>query len=227
MLEVFREFFESEEHGKVRRRSARPCRHSDPTRRAPGQVWHNYGFDRHVLHNEGIDALGFAGDTMHMARLWDTSRSKFDGSSVGTGYSLEALSTCPTVFSPNQSVRERLKLKVAAHEGTAILPTAASLAAGARSLPRTHGPHTRPLTACTGHGSRAGGDEMRAKRTMKERFGRPHIKKNGEEGKLITVPDVLELHTDPKWREVRSNAGESAGRPLQVTDRDTLPPGMD
>eukprot|EP00954_Amorphochlora_amoebiformis_P016232 1271894-Amorphochlora_amoeboformis.AAC.1 len=25
------------------------------------QVWHNYGFDRHVLYNEGIDARGFAG----------------------------------------------------------------------------------------------------------------------------------------------------------------------
>lgn len=44
---------------------------------------------------------------------------------------------------------------------------------------------------------------MRAKRTMKERFGRPHVKKNGEEGKLIAVPDILELHSDPKWREVR------------------------
>ena len=40
------------------------------------KVWHNYGFDRHVLFNEGIDCLGFAGDTMHMARLWDSSRDK-------------------------------------------------------------------------------------------------------------------------------------------------------
>jgi hypothetical protein len=40
------------------------------------KVWHNYGFDRHVMMNEGIDCKGFAGDTMHMARLWDTSRDK-------------------------------------------------------------------------------------------------------------------------------------------------------
>mmetsp|Transcript_6377 Transcript_6377/g.13862 ORF Transcript_6377/g.13862 Transcript_6377/m.13862 type:complete len:1245 (-) Transcript_6377:289-4023(-) len=46
------------------------------------KVWHNYGFDRHVLFNEGIDVLGFGGDTMHMARLSDTSRMK---------YSLESL----------------------------------------------------------------------------------------------------------------------------------------
>lgn len=50
------------------------------------KVWHNYGFDRHVIYNHGIDALGFAGDTMHMARLWNTART------VGGGYSLEGLS---------------------------------------------------------------------------------------------------------------------------------------
>jgi DNA polymerase-1 len=53
------------------------------------KVWHNYGFDRHVLFNEGINALGFAGDTMHMARLADSSRDKSTG--PGAGYSLEAL----------------------------------------------------------------------------------------------------------------------------------------
>lgn len=50
------------------------------------KVWHNYGFDRHVMWNEGINCKGFGGDTMHMARLQDTSRSK-----NGSGYSLEAL----------------------------------------------------------------------------------------------------------------------------------------
>ena len=54
-------------------------------------MWHNYGFDRHVLGNHSrdelrIDCRGFDGDTMHMARLWNSSRQ-------GKGYSLEALST--------------------------------------------------------------------------------------------------------------------------------------
>jgi len=53
------------------------------------KVWHNFGFDRHVMFNEGIDALGFGGDTMHMARLADSSRDKAAGG--GAGYSLEAL----------------------------------------------------------------------------------------------------------------------------------------
>ena len=53
------------------------------------KVWHNYGFDRHVLYNDGIDCQGFRGDTMHMARLWRTDREKSEG---GGGYSLESLS---------------------------------------------------------------------------------------------------------------------------------------
>ena len=53
------------------------------------KVWHNYGFDRHIIWNEGIDARGFWGDTMHMARLQDTSRSKITGD--GAGYGLDAL----------------------------------------------------------------------------------------------------------------------------------------
>lgn len=58
------------------------------------KVWHNYGFDRHVMYNEGVDCRGFAGDTMHMARLWDTSRDRASGG--GDGYSLESLSDALT-----------------------------------------------------------------------------------------------------------------------------------
>ena len=50
------------------------------------KVWHNYGFDRHVLWNEVIDVQGLGGDTMHMARLLDSSRVAGNG-----GYSLESL----------------------------------------------------------------------------------------------------------------------------------------
>ena len=38
------------------------------------KVWHNYGFDRHILHNHKINVQGFGGDTMHMARLANPSR---------------------------------------------------------------------------------------------------------------------------------------------------------
>ena len=51
------------------------------------KVFHNYGFDRHVIYNHAVDVHGLAGDTMHMARLWDTGRL------LRGGYSLEGLST--------------------------------------------------------------------------------------------------------------------------------------
>ncbi|XP_014504885.1 DNA polymerase I A, chloroplastic/mitochondrial [Vigna radiata var. radiata] len=49
------------------------------------KVWHNYSFDCHVIENYGFKVSGFHADTMHMARLWDSSRL-LDG-----GYSLEGL----------------------------------------------------------------------------------------------------------------------------------------
>jgi DNA polymerase I len=56
MLQLFRNYFEDDELYKV---------------------WHNYSFDRHVLNNHGIAVAGFGGDTMHMARLVDTSRQRY------------------------------------------------------------------------------------------------------------------------------------------------------
>lgn len=55
------------------------------------KVWHNYGFDRHVMFNEDINVRGFGGDTMHMARLENTGRLHLD--TEIRGYSLEALTT--------------------------------------------------------------------------------------------------------------------------------------
>ena len=57
------------------------------------KVWHNYSFDRHVIENHGVKLRGFAADTMHMARLWNSNR-KLEG-----GYSLEALTSDPNVMS--------------------------------------------------------------------------------------------------------------------------------
>lgn len=47
------------------------------------KVWHNYSFDRAVLANGGIDAAGFAGDTMHMGRLECTARRKYSLAALG------------------------------------------------------------------------------------------------------------------------------------------------
>lgn len=56
LLQTFKPYFESENRKKV---------------------WHHYAFDRHVLQNGGIRVGGFGGDTMHMARLVDTSLRRY------------------------------------------------------------------------------------------------------------------------------------------------------
>eukprot|EP00887_Chlorella_sp_A99_P005000 scaffold4.g5000.t1 len=100
IAEAFRPFWESTDHPKACRRGAQRCwgaccckglwcRREAGWRGRAVLVWHNYSFDRHVLERMGLRMRGFGADTMHMARLWDSSR-------IGRGgYSLEALSSDP------------------------------------------------------------------------------------------------------------------------------------
>ena len=92
------------------------------------KIWHNYGFDRHVLDNELVDVhpavpgdhghdshqigttatttirplrvQGFAVDTLHMARLLDTSRQK---------YALDELTSDPHLMPPSFRPKEGMK----------------------------------------------------------------------------------------------------------------------
>ncbi|XP_010466250.1 PREDICTED: DNA polymerase I B, chloroplastic/mitochondrial isoform X3 [Camelina sativa] len=64
------------------------------------KVWHNYSFDHHIIRNYGIKLSGFHGDTMHMARLWDSSRR------ISGGYSLEALTSDPRVLGGTETKEE-------------------------------------------------------------------------------------------------------------------------
>ncbi|XP_065862340.1 DNA polymerase I A, chloroplastic/mitochondrial-like [Euphorbia lathyris] len=70
------------------------------------KVWHNYSFDKHVIENYGISVNGFHADTMHMARLWNSSR-RTDG-----GYSLEGLTGDRRVMNGVKSCYEELIGKV-------------------------------------------------------------------------------------------------------------------
>ena len=108
VMRAFAPFLESEKHLKA---------------------WHNYGFDRHVLWNHGIDVRGLGGDTMHLARLWDAARKN--------GYSLEALT---------EELLQRRKVP------------------------------------------------------MKEIFGVPKLKRDGTPGKLVELPPIAELQTNPLTR---------------------------
>ncbi|KAJ4975247.1 hypothetical protein NE237_000353 [Protea cynaroides] len=100
------------------------------------KVWHNYSFDNHVIENYGLKLSGFHADTMHMARLWDSSR-RTEG-----GYSLEALTRDPRVMS---------------------------------------------------NAKKCSDGELIGKISMKTIFGKKKLKKDGSEGKLITIPPVEEL----------------------------------
>ncbi|KAL3673886.1 hypothetical protein V7S43_001573 [Phytophthora oleae] len=102
-LQYFKEFLESKKYLKV---------------------WHNYSFDRHVLFNHGINVQGLGGDTMHMARLWNTARFQHGG------YSLEAL-TADLLLQRKKPMKELFgipKLKKDGSKGKErIMPTVEEL----------------------------------------------------------------------------------------------------
>ncbi|KAJ4745777.1 DNA polymerase I [Rhynchospora pubera] len=117
------------------------------------KVWHNYSFDSHIIENYGINLSGFHADTMHMARLWDSSR-RLDG-----GYSLEALSGDSRVMS---------------------------------------GAHSGPKSALN-----------IGKISMKSIFGKKKVKKDGSEGKLITMNPVETLQREERELWVSYSALDS------------------
>ena len=67
-------------------------------------MWHNYSFDNHVIKNYGLEVSGFYADTMHMARLWDSSRR------TKGGYSLEALTGDKNVMHSTKWRKEEKEL---------------------------------------------------------------------------------------------------------------------
>jgi len=75
------------------------------------KIWHNYSFDRHVLGNLGINCQGFGGDTLHMARLWDTARL------TEGGYSLESVSS-DLLESKKATMKERFSSPKILKDGT-------------------------------------------------------------------------------------------------------------
>ncbi|XP_052107651.1 DNA polymerase I A, chloroplastic/mitochondrial isoform X6 [Arachis duranensis] len=105
------------------------------------KVWHNYSFDCHIIENYGFKVSGFHADTMHMARLWDSSR-RLDG-----GYSLEGLTGDKRVMCAAQLNHDK---------------------------------------------------DLLGKVSMKTIFGKKKVKKDGSEGKTITIAPVEELQRDER-----------------------------
>ncbi|KAF3960617.1 hypothetical protein CMV_014685 [Castanea mollissima] len=112
------------------------------------KVWHNYSFDNHIIENYGLKVSGFHADTMHMARLWDSSRR------TKGGYSLEALTGDKKVMSGDKKVMSGIQL-----------------------CPE---------------------EELIGKISMKIIFGRKKIKKDGSEGKIVTISPVEILQREER-----------------------------
>ncbi|KAM7250748.1 hypothetical protein ACFE04_022631 [Oxalis oulophora] len=105
------------------------------------KVWHNYSFDAHIVENSGLKLSGFHADTMHMARLWNSSR-KSNG-----GYSLAALTA-------DDMVMRHAKLDPE--------------------------------------------EKIIGKISMKTIFGKNKKKKDGSDGKTVTIPPVEELQREER-----------------------------
>lgn len=130
------------------------------------KVFHNYGFDRHIFYNHGINVKGFGGDTLHMARMYDTSKlpNEFSLQKLSEIYHDELirirkfyLHHFRTVYSTNPQILDMFKVYENFNEGAL------------------------------------------KKIDMKKLFQYRKILANGEEGKSLIMPEIEELHTNPKF----------------------------
>ncbi|GAX81575.1 hypothetical protein CEUSTIGMA_g9003.t1 [Chlamydomonas eustigma] len=147
------------------------------------KVWHNYGFDRHVMSNMGIDCNGFASDTMHMARLLDASRRG------RKNYSLENLTDDKEIMCYLSPTDALPPYNVQNIDTSALMPRISrqdvrlQLAEAAAAKP--------PLRS---------GSVLVPKVSMKTIFSRPATKKDGTQGKLMVMPEIMDLHNKPEYR---------------------------
>jgi len=155
------------------------------------KIWHNYSFDRHVLGNHGIDAKGFGGDTMHMARLLDSARGRVKGK----GYSLESLSNDRAIMGPLwEKAQDNLH-----HDDDA--PAAALLGDSKRGPKKAISPADAAAAAAAAAAAPSGDDSVtRSKTSMKALFGARKLKKDGTPGKVVVLPPVEELQGSPASR---------------------------
>ncbi|KAK2080515.1 hypothetical protein QBZ16_000368 [Prototheca wickerhamii] len=125
------------------------------------KVWHNFSFDRHIVERAGLRHGGFEADTMHMARLLDSSRKG------KLNYSLESLSTDETIMSGHRS----------GSAGGGLDESLESLNGSMRSLGLGEAalPPSQPSTSSSLALYKVG---------MKDLFARPNVRADGTMGKL-------------------------------------------
>lgn len=134
------------------------------------KVLHNLSFDKHMLANEGLQIGGFAADTMHMARMWDSSLSK-----QNAAVSAAKASAIAAVKAAERDGDEDEGDEGDNDDGVAAAGYSLSALTGAL-LPSM------------------------AKQPMKELFGVRRMKLDGTEGKVVVLPEPLHLQLNAASR---------------------------
>jgi hypothetical protein len=88
------------------------------------KAWHNYSFDRAVLGNHDVNTQGFAGDTMHMARLWSAGIIKIQNNLQQNNFCFLNVICCGC-YSSNSWLFARSAIKgfTANSQGTSFIPS--------------------------------------------------------------------------------------------------------
>lgn len=143
LIQMFKEYFEDDQYLKS---------------------WFNYGFDRHIFYNHGIDVQGFGGDSMHMGRLIDPSRGPKE-------YSLSSLTK---YYESDIQDMKREIIRNLTVEGLND------------SQKQTIDVYEKNFI----------NQDMKV--NMRKLFARRKVLKNGQMGKTLEMPSLIELHTDPE-----------------------------
>jgi DNA polymerase-1 len=130
------------------------------------KVWHNYGFDRHIFYHHLINVKGFGGDTLHMARMYDTSKMPGE-------FSLQKLS---------EIYHEEL-IQMRKHYLDFLRTTYQNNKNKLKSIETYENFNEKKLK----------------KIDMKTLFQYKKTLRTGEEGRSWVMPEIEELHTDPKF----------------------------
>ena len=142
--------------------------------------WFNYGFDRHIFYNHGIDVQGFGGDSMHMGRLIDPSRGPKE-------YSLARLTRFyePEIKEMKKEVISSLRQKYTQKSGSEVIDEDSA----------------HKLSTLAQYETLFMDEDLKV--NLKKIFSRRRVLKNGELGKTLEMPSIIEMHTDatllPKW----------------------------
>jgi len=99
------------------------------------KVFHNYSFDKHMLRRHDIIVGGFHADTLHLARLFDTSLASWEGKAARAGAQrtsakIPPIHMSPSVATPSKGSKSHANRSVAAKKIVAVRLGGMTLSSG-------------------------------------------------------------------------------------------------